>query len=59
MVVNVVGGVVVSERGFKTMQIKKETWDRLGALKKWPDRMNFNDVIEWMLEQLNTKELIK
>jgi len=35
-----------------------KNWNRLGSLKKWPDRMNFNDVIEWLLEQLDTKELL-
>ena len=43
----------------KLIQVTKKNWDRLGALKKWPDRMNFNDVIEWMFEQMDTKELLK
>jgi predicted CopG family antitoxin len=42
---------VAEEVEMKTMQIKKKTWDRLGSLKKWPDRMNFNDVIEWLLNE--------
>ncbi len=33
----------------KLIRVKKETWDRLGKQKKWPNRMNFNAVIEWML----------
>ena len=47
----------------KLVQVTKENWDRLGKLKAWPDRMNFNDVIQWLLDEYeekeHTKELLK
>ena len=51
------------DENIKLVRVKKETWDRLGKLKKWEDRMNFNDVIEFLLneheENSHTKELLK
>ena len=51
------------DENIKLVRVKKETWDRLGQLKKWEDRMNFNDVIEFLLneyeENEHTKELLK
>ena len=38
------------------MQVTKKTWDRLGALKKWPDRMNFDSVIAWLVEEHQNRE---
>ena len=47
----------------KLIRVKKDTWNKLGQLKKWEDRMNFNDVIEFLLkeyeENKHTKELLK
>ena len=47
----------------KLVQVTKETWGKLGQLKAWPDRMNFNDVIEFLLNEYedkeHTKELLK
>ena len=41
------------------IRVKSKVWNKLGKLKKWPDRTSFNDVIEFLIEEYGAKEYTK
>jgi len=45
--------------GWKVIQVRKETWDRLGKLKKFPETASFDAVISKLVDDASEKEYTK
>ena len=43
----------------KMMQIKTETWTRLGNYKTWPERTSVDAVLNWVLDEFEKDRCIQ
>lgn len=46
-------------KSWKVIQVRQNNWQRLSDLKKFPERASFDAVIGWLLDQMDTREMMK